>query len=122
MFQTIERLRAKPDRTKKQVAFLTAFFVTGIIFVVWVSVVYPDFKARQDAAKKVSAKDPTPTSGLAEIFSTGIGAIGEQFSQIKEAISEGASNDAYYASPVTGEVKSEIKTVPEGEMELLKGN
>ncbi|MCX6701761.1 MAG: hypothetical protein NTX96_01015 [Candidatus Zambryskibacteria bacterium] len=87
MFELIEKLRQKPDRTKKQIAFLVAFFLTGIIFVIWLSVVYPDFKQGNLKEEVVSKLEPSPLGTFGETFKTGMSAIGEQFTKLKESIS-----------------------------------
>ena len=47
MFDLIEKLRQKPNRTKKLIAFLGALLFVGIIFVIWLSVILPDFEHSQ---------------------------------------------------------------------------
>ena len=54
MFDLIEKLRAKPDKTKRRIAFLVAFFIAGIIFIVWLGVVYPNFRNKQAKEDNVS--------------------------------------------------------------------
>ena len=87
MFELIEKLRAKPDRTKKQIAFCISLLLAGIIFVIWLTIIYPDFRGKQTKEKTVSSSEPSPFSNFADTFSSGISAIGEQFNKIKESIS-----------------------------------
>ena len=122
MFELIERLRRKPDRTKKQVAFLTAFFVAGVIFVIWLSVIYPDFRKRQKNIDRVANLEPSPLGTLGETFRTGFSAIGEQFTSLKESVSSLTTSPVYYSttSTTTTEVfvsttTSEIILSPEGQ-------
>ena len=98
MFEFIEKLRQKPDRTKKQIAFLSALFLAGLIFVVWLSVIYPDFKRGQQKEDAVSKLEPSPLSTFGETISTGISAMGDQFSKLKESISSITNNSAYYST------------------------
>ena len=84
MFDFIEKLRAKPDRTKKQIAFAVSLFLAGIIFVIWLSVIYPDFSQKQAKQTEVSKQEPSPISNFSDTFSSGISAIGEQFNKINE--------------------------------------
>lgn len=84
MFNLIEKLRSKPDGVKNKIAFLTAFAFVGIIFVVWLSVIYPDFI---DNSKKEQVTDePSPVSAFATTFFAGLSSIGDKFSEIKESI------------------------------------
>ena len=87
MFEIIEKLRQKPDRTKKQIAFLVALLFAGIIFVIWLTVVYPSFKQDQKKVDAVSKLEPSPLKALGETFSTGASALGEEFGKLRETIS-----------------------------------
>jgi len=98
MFDFIEKLRQKPDRTKKQIAFLVSLLLAGIIFVIWLSVIYPDFKQKQAKESAISKLEPSPLSNFTDTFSSGISAIGEQFNKIKESISSLATTTYYSAS------------------------
>lgn len=122
MFELIERLRSKSDRTKKQVAFLAALFVAGVIFVIWLSVIYPDFRKRQKKNDEVSKLEPSPLGTLGETFKTGFSAIGEQFTSLKESVSSLTTSPVYYSttSTTTTEIvvsttTSEIIFSPEGQ-------
>jgi hypothetical protein len=87
MFNLIEKLRQKSDRTKKQIAFLTAFFIVGVIFVVWLSVIYPDFRQAQSQEARVSSLEPSPLSSFSDSVSSGVSSIKEKFSEIKTSVS-----------------------------------
>lgn len=87
MFQLIEKLRNKPDRTKKQVAFLLALSISGIIFVIWLSVIYPAWSSDQKKEEKVSQIEPSPIESFSANFSAGLSGIKEQIFKIKESTS-----------------------------------
>jgi hypothetical protein len=87
MFELLERLREKPDHTKKQIAFFLTVLIVGFIFVIWLSVIYPDFKDKSLIDDKVSKLEPSPLGTFSETFKTGISAIGEQVTQLKESVS-----------------------------------
>ncbi len=87
MFKLIENLRAKPERTKKRFAFLVSFLVAGIIFVVWLTIIYPDFMQNQNEVAHVVKPDPSPLSTLGATISNGFGAIGDEYNKMKEAFS-----------------------------------
>lgn len=110
MFELIERLRRKPDRTKKQVAFLAALFVAGVIFVIWLSVIYPDFRKRQKNIDRVANLEPSPLGTLGETFRTGFSAIGEQFTSLKESVSSITSSPAYYSTTSTTTTEAVFST------------
>lgn len=107
MFDTIEKLREKPDRTKKQIAFLIAFFVAGVIFVFWLGSIYPDFINKQVQDSKVESLTPSPTSNFTETFSTAFSDMKDQFSKIQEAISSFSTSPAYYSATTTETEKAQ---------------
>lgn len=111
MFELIERLRAKPERSKKHIAFSVALFISGLVFVVWISILYPDWRQTQENEAKVEALEKSPGGAISETFSSGFSAIGEQFGKIKDALSTFSSEPVYYSATSTAEVKQE--TAPE---------
>lgn len=103
MFDFLEKLRAKPDRTKKQIAFLSALFFVGIIFVMWLSVIFPNWRESQSKEAKDSKLPPTPISAFFGTFFSGISAISEEFGQLKDSISSFIKAPDYYVSTTTNE-------------------
>lgn len=106
MFEIIEKLRQKPDRTKKQIAFLVAFLLTGIIFIIWLSVIYPSFRQDQKKLDAVAKIEPSPLQALGETFSTGASALGEEFGKLRETISSFTTNlTSSSSAPITPTVE-----------------
>ncbi|MFA5888986.1 MAG: hypothetical protein WCW47_01700 [Candidatus Paceibacterota bacterium] len=101
MFELLEKLRQKPDHVKKQIAFLATFFLVGVIFVVWLSVVYPSFKEDQSRQEAVSNLEPSPLETFKETLGTGISAMGENFNKLKESITLLSNNPAFYSTTTT---------------------
>jgi len=105
MFEFIENLRQKPNSTKKKIAFLTSFSVSAIIFVVWISVIYPDMKNENRVISTTSSSTPIETF---------TGFMSDGFSQMKEKLSEVANvfsslsstTSMYYATSTTQETTS----------------
>jgi hypothetical protein len=87
MFNFLEKLRAKPDKTKKQMAFLVALSVCGIIFVVWLTVILPDFRNTETKQAQATALTPGLISTFSDTFSSGIQSIGSTFSELKTTLS-----------------------------------
>lgn len=112
MFELIERLRQKPDRTKKQIAFLVAFALSGLIFVIWLSVIYPEWREGQMRETKVENLEKSPTYAISETFSDGFRAVGEQFGKIKDAVSSFSAEPTYYSATTTTNIKTETKPEP----------
>ncbi|MBI4155768.1 MAG: hypothetical protein HY507_00870 [Candidatus Zambryskibacteria bacterium] len=98
MFDFLEKLRSKPEKVKKQIAFFVSIFLAGIIFVVWLSVIYPDFRQSQKQKQKVENLTPSPFSTFTTQLSSGISSISEKFSEIKNTISSFSTSPAYYSA------------------------
>ena len=109
MFETIERLRQKPERTKKRVAFLVAFCFAGIIFVIWLSVVYPAFRESGQNEQKVSSSEPSPLSTFEDTLSTGFSAITDQFKLFKSSISSLTQNINTQSSAIESLISTTTK-------------
>ena len=101
MFDFLENLRQKTEGTKKKIAFFGAFLLAGIIFVVWLSVVYPSFNHDQIPEEVASRTNPSPLSAFSDTLSVGFSAIGDLFSKIKETVSSFTTAPAYYVSTST---------------------
>ena len=101
MFNFLEKLRQKPPHIRKQIAFLVAFSIAGIIFVIWLSVIYPDFRQKQDQEEKISQLEPSPVSSFGQTLTSGISAIKEQFGQLKSAVSSFTTDQTHYSAPAT---------------------
>ena len=100
MFELIEKLRAKTDKTKKRVAFSVAGSIAGVIFVVWLSVMIPGFNSGGQQTK-VLGVEPSPISTFGEVLYDSFSAIGEQFVKIKEVFSSVSNNSSYYSATTT---------------------
>lgn len=111
MFEIIEKLRQKPERSKKHVAFLVALFISGLIFVIWLSVIFPNWRESQMREARVEALDKTPGTAMSETFSRGFSAIGEQFKNIKEGLSSFSSEPEYYSA--TSSAQMQVQPEPE---------
>ncbi len=104
MFELIEKLRQKPEKTKKQIAFLGAFFVSSLIFVVWLTVLFPDFRRNQKKESVVTKNEPSPFDTLGEIIGTGVSAIGGQASEVRNTVSSVATGIMATGQATTSEV------------------
>ena len=87
MFDLIEKLRAKPEKTKTKIAFLSAFLVTGVIFVFWIGIIFPSWKNSQTPQNVVENKEPSPFDSLNTILSKSFKSIGEELNQLKNETS-----------------------------------
>ncbi|MEI6843461.1 MAG: hypothetical protein WCK48_03065 [bacterium] len=85
--ELLENIKQKPAKTKKMIAFLCALTFAGLIFVVWLSVLYPDWKASQTNEAKVTAKEPSPLSTFSDMISGSLRGISGEVKNISTAIS-----------------------------------
>jgi hypothetical protein len=84
----LENIRSKSDRTKSLVAFSGALLISGIIFVVWLSVIFPDWRSEQSKEEAIAKKvnEPSPIETFSETFGTAASEIGDQIGQIKSSV------------------------------------
>ncbi len=112
MFNFLDKIRKKPARVKKQIAFFTAFSFAGIIFVVWLSVIYPDFVDTQEKQSKISSIQANPTDNFTSFFSQGMTGIKDQYQKLKEAMTAFSSGPTYYSASSSPEIpaKDDVST------------
>ena len=87
MFDLIEKLRGKSERTKKLVAAGVAFIFAGIILLFWIFSVMPNFAEQQEITARVQSATPSPLSTISQIISQGTSGIGNEISKIKSVSS-----------------------------------
>jgi hypothetical protein len=109
MFEFLEKLRQKPENVKKRIAFLTAFSFAGIIFVVWLSIVYPDLKNSNPDKNSSKESEPTPLSALGENISAGFSSISGEFGEIKNMIGGFVQNTSEFVA-TTSVANTEISS------------
>jgi hypothetical protein len=83
MFDYIEKLRGKSERTKKFIAAGGAFLFAGIVLLFWIFSVMPNFAQQQEVAARVQSASPSPFGTLSQIFSQGTSGIGGEISKLK---------------------------------------
>lgn len=107
MFETIEKLRDKPERSKKRIAFLVSFLFAGIIFVVWLSVIYPDLKRANSQQDVVSKYEPSPLSAFEDSLSNGFVTFGAEIKSLKDsALLFSTQPEYFYATTTDNSVKT----------------
>ena len=118
MFELLDKIRSKSQRTKKQVAFLVSLSFVGIIFVIWLTAIYPNLKFTEDQQAKMAKLAPSPTSAFMDTITNGFSGIVKQISSVKDAIKNFTTVPEHYSStstPVdsTASVISSISTTTE---------
>ncbi len=119
MLDLIERLREKPEKTKKKIAFLTSFLFAGLIFVVWLTVIYPDVLDREKKIRKPNTTEVTPTSAIKENISSGFTEMGGQFTKLKGMMQELLGSAEYKSSSSTTAISNGASAEapqPEGDL------
>lgn len=101
-----ENLKTKSDKTKKWVALSTAFVISGTIFVIWLSVILPDWNNARIHEANVDAKisEPSPLKTMSNTIDTATAEVGNQVGQIKSAVSDMMQNSNSTASQATSSV------------------
>lgn len=108
MFEIIENLRAKPNHIKKQIAFLIALTLTGIIFVIWLTTFSPESQMPDLASTAQTSS--SPLSNFSVIFSKGITHMKGQITNLKNSVSAIFDNSNINASS-TAQTVSSSKTI-----------
>jgi hypothetical protein len=97
MFDYIEKLRQKSDKSKRWIAFLSSFSFAGLIFVVWLSVIYPDFRFQEKQRQTASANEASPVGSFFSNMKEGFAGVKKQVDDMKDVVS-GISSSTYYVS------------------------
>lgn len=107
MFEYIDKLRKKNEKTRKTIAFSVAFVVAISLFIIWLTVFLPDFENEQQAQKAL-AESKSPATNFMDVLSDGIVKIQNSITQAKRTINELSATSTYYRSS-----NSELSAVPE---------
>ena len=117
MFELIEKLRQKPEGAKKRIAFFTSFFISLTIFIVWLSVIYPDVSNKKVVENSVISSS-TPVDNLYSLFSEGFSEVKNKISELASVVSSiSSSTPMYYESTTNTEA---VKTTEESS--IIEGN
>ncbi len=98
MFDFIEKLRQKPPGAKKKIAFLMAFSFTALIFIIWLSIVYPAVWRDHLQEEKVANLEPGPLDKISDLFGDAFSEINDNISEAKSVISSISSSTEYYGT------------------------
>ena len=98
MFELLEKLRAKPASTKKQIAFFVAFCFALVILGIWLTVVYPDFTHTKSQEDSVSKLVPSPTASFMDTVSNNLGEIWSDVGKIKDSVAFPTGPELYVAT------------------------
>ena len=85
MFDYIEKLRGKSERTKKLVAAGMAFACAGLILIFWIFSVFPQSIQEKQISDRVQSASPSPFVTFTQIISQGTSGIGGELSKLKSA-------------------------------------
>jgi len=106
VFDFLEKLRGKSDKQKKQIAFCLALLFAGLIFVVWLSVIFPGLHQNKVEEDKVANLTPSPFSVFMSQISSGISSIGSKVSEIKSSVSSFSTGPVQYIATSTATTTS----------------
>ncbi len=110
MFNTLEKIRQKPERTKKRIALITSLVLVAVIVAVWFTVIYPDLKEENAQEEKLKNLEKSPTASFIETFSNGFSAIGSEFGKLKDRISSFTTSSVYYSATTSTEIVNSTST------------
>lgn len=96
MFEYIERLRRKSDKEKRRIAFFTATLFSLVIFIVWMTVVLPNFKKSNNKIDNVASVSASPTEGFMDAVSNFIGQVKNGIEGLNFEIKSVSTSTQYY--------------------------
>lgn len=117
----IERLRQKPARTRKTIAFATSAVVTLMIFGVWASVLHfginskpSNVTAAAGTATNGSNTDVNPFSAFWSVLSTGWNGLSNNINQIKTGVGDAKNfvNTLDTASSTNANANANVTVAP----------
>lgn len=121
MFDFIERLRQKSDSSKKKIAFLVSFSISGFIFVVWLTVVLPDFSFSQKQKQAAAVGDAGLFYSFYSNLTEGWNGVQDQFKDLKDTVSSISTSTHYTVndeSADTSIVQENATTSEDGSINL----
>ena len=110
----LDRLRNRPDHHKERIAFGLATFFTALVFVVWLSVLFPNGSNDIVAKEKPVEKGETPftalKNGVAQVYEASKDLFGTSSGGKTQSLEE-------QYNKIKGQVESgQIKVVPDQNM------
>lgn len=101
VLEFIEKLRQKPEKTKNFIAFSASLFFAGCIFLMWLTVVFPDVRQDKATKDKIARNEPSPFSALFGNIAKGFSGVQEKFTDVKSIVSNFSANAVYYEATTT---------------------
>lgn len=97
MFDLIEKLRQKSDKSKNKIAFLTSFTFSGLIFVVWLTIIYPDLKFIEKQKQTATASESSLSGSFIENMKEGFLGLKKEINDLKSVV-DNVGTSTYYVS------------------------
>lgn len=101
MFDVLEKLRQKPEPTRRRIALLSAFSITLVIFIVWMTVIMPDWTQNQNKQAEALSSQPSPWSAISANFATGMQGITAGWSVLHTLAGSFDSGTDHYVATTT---------------------
>jgi hypothetical protein len=121
VFNWLEKIRQKPLSKRRIVAFGISLFVTGILFVVWLSVWLPSSFHTQDVAT-TNDQFNTPKDTMTQNFAAAWAGITDQFSALKDAVANmNLSGSAQYQATTSATLITSTTPTKNTEMSTTSG-
>lgn len=100
MLNKIEKLREKSPEAKKKIAFLGALFFSGLIFVVWLSIIYPNFKEEKGRKDKVNELHDSPFATFSDLVYSSYLSLKGEANDFKVGLTGNSPNVEYVKNEV----------------------
>ncbi len=76
MFDFIKNLQEKPEHHRRAITLISSLFISLVIFVVWLSVIFP---TSVQTEKKLAESESSRNAGLMDVFSRNVASVSSAF-------------------------------------------
>lgn len=98
MFEYLEKVRQKDEKSKKRIAFYCALAFSLVLFLLWLTVSLPQIKSKKIERDAVSETTKSPVTNFMDALSNGVMEIQKSLSEVKAGINMFSSSTAYYVA------------------------
>jgi dihydrodipicolinate reductase len=110
MFEYLDKLRKKEEKTRHRIALSVAFVFSFILFVVWLTVFLPNFEKENQIERLEQSRFKSPVTNFVDALSGSVMKVQESISNAKNMLNGLATSTAYYrASSTNSSENLEIK-------------
>ncbi len=104
MFEYLDKVRKKDEKTKKWIAFLAALLFSVVIFIIWITISLPQIENEKRIRDAEASTTKSPLTNFLDVLSNGIVEVQKNVTEIKSAINQISTSTAYYVSTTSSQI------------------